>query len=386
MTLGPVAKPPAGLRQRARSDGTWRIWWEPSARQRKAGAVPVDLRADNLGWSVGEAKRLTKAADARANGDTAPAQAYRSVLATIIEYRKSRFFTHLAASTREQYNADLKVIEAKWGGEPILSIDAPVMDAWYETLFNAKGIFRSRSILITMGIVMAHAERLGWRPKGSNPCRNLRMEKPKGRRRKGTWEEMEACLQAAKTLDLRGVELALLLVIFSGQRQADILAARPEHFQAVNMLVPGAADPQPVWVWSLTRQKRGNAGTIPMHDEILPALRLARLDAAQGPGTLIWDAVTGNAYDRHLFAKRWQAVRRLAAKTAPTVKDLQWRDLRRTFAGLARLGGASRDDVGETIGNTAATNEELGAVYMSPQLETTARAIAAVKRPERKKG
>jgi integrase len=314
------------------------------------------------------------------------AQGGRTVSACIAEYRKSRFYTRLAPSSLSPYNADLKVIEAKWGPELVAALDAPVMDAWYEALYQSKGVFRSRAILTTMGIVLAHAERLGWRPKGANPCRDLQMEKPKGRSRKGSWAELEACLQAAKSLDLIGVEMALLLVIFSGQRQADILAARADAFQAVNMLVPGQVEPRPVWVWSLTRQKRGNAGQVPMHDEVLPALRRARQAAVSGPGTLIWDAATGHTYDRHLFAKRWQAVRTLAAQAVPSVADLQWRDLRRTFAGLARLGGASRDDVGETIGNTAATNAELGAVYMSPQLETTGRAVAAIKRPERKQG
>ncbi len=382
MTARLIPNPPPGLRDRLRADGSWRVWWEPSARQRAAGALVAELRADNLGWSVVEARRLTKAADARARGETASTTQGRSVSAVIQDYLGSRWFTGLAANTKRVYRSDLRAVEDKWGPQPIAAIDPPVMDAWYEALLAAKGQFRSRAVITMFRVIFTHAERRGWRPKGSNPCADLGMKKPPGRSRKGTWDEMEAALHAARHLGLWGVHLALLLAIFSGQRLTDILQAQPADFTALAMLVPGRTDPVPVWIWALTRNKIGNAGLIPMHREVVPALRLARLMAARGPGALIWDAATGRAYDLDLIAKRWARVRALAAVTVPSIASLQWRDLRRTFAGLARQGGASRDDVGETIGNTAATNAELGAVYMSPQLATTARAVRAITRPK----
>ena len=78
---------------------------------------------------------------------------------------------------------------------------------------------------------------------------------------------------------------------------------------------------------------------------------------------------------------RWDAIRAEAAKTVPSVAGLQWRDLRRTFGNLARRGGASKSDVADVLGNTAAENAELAEVYMAAQLETTARAVGAITRP-----
>lgn len=380
----PVLSPPPGLRQRERTDGTWRVWWEPTPRQRKAGAVPVDLKADNAGWSVAEAKRLTKQADARANGEpaAAPRHGGRSVSALIADYRASRWFTDRAPNTRRVYDADLKAIEDKWGPQPVAIFDAPTLDTWYEALLKAKGPFRARAITQMFATLFLHAERRGWRPKGSNPCRDLRMVAPPGRARVGRWPELLACLQAARTLGLRSVRLALLLAIYTGQRQTDLLLARPVDFTLVRLPLPGLADPRPIWVWSLVRSKRGNDGAIPIHRDVVPALRAALMRATDPAQPLLRDEATGRAYDLDLFGKRWAAVRALAAKSCPSVATLQWRDLRRTFGHLSRQGGASDADVADTIGNTAAENSRLREVYMAAQVATTLRAVSAVTRPK----
>lgn len=383
----PVLTPPPGLRQRQRADGSWRVWWEPTARQRRAGAVAVELKPDNAGWSVAEAKRLTKQANAQASGApaAAPRHGGRSVSALIADYRASRWFTGLAESTRRSYGADLKAVEDKWGPEPVALFDAPTMDTWYESLLAAKGPFRARAIVQMAATVFLHAERRGWRPKGSNPCRDLRMEQPAGRARVGTWAELDACLAAAGTLGHLSVRLAFRLAIFSGQRLTDILLAEAPHFSLVHLPLPGKAKPQPVWVWQLTRSKRGNDGAVPIHPEVEADLRAAIMRAGATPGPLLRDEATGRPYSLRLFEARWAAVRAQAARTVPSVATLQWRDLRRTFANLARRGGASDDDVADTIGNTAAKNSTLREVYMAAQVATTYRAVTAVQRPKGQK-
>lgn len=73
----------------------------------------------------------------------------------------------------------------------------------------------------------------------------------------------------------------------------------------------------------------------------------------------------------------------------PAAASLQFRDLRRTFGVLSRAGGASADDTGDVLGNSAATNPRLRQTYMPPSLTTASRAVAAIGRPlpssERKK-
>ncbi|WP_101339760.1 tyrosine-type recombinase/integrase [Cereibacter azotoformans] len=386
-SLPPVIDKVSGLRQRQRADGSWRVWWEPTAAQRAAGSKPVELNADNPGAAARQAQTLTRKAEAARKGEAkaAPVAAF-SVSACIQDYLQSLRFEKLRDSTKASYRVDLRAIEAKWGPQSIVLFDAPVIDTWYEALYREKGPFRAIALVRMFSIVFRHAEKRGWRPKGSNPCRDLDVERPKARSRVGTWAELDACLMAARRLGLRSMRLALLLAIFTGQRQTDLRLAAPNDFQPVELPILGTDQTRRVWVWRLIRSKRGNEGTIPLHPEVVPALRVARL-IARGD-RLIWDEATGQPYSKRLWFDRWEAIRALAAKSEPSVADLQWRDLRRTFGHLSRRGGASKSDVADVLGNTAATNAALAEVYMAAQLETTARAVGAITRPvksERKK-
>ena len=76
-------------------------------------------------------------------------------------------------------------------------------------------------------------------------------------------------------------------------------------------------------------------------------------------------------------------MRARATAAAPEVAGLQFRDLRRTFGHLARLGGADPRDVGDALGNQAGFDPELGEIYMPPSFETASRAVAAITRPRK---
>ena len=70
--------------------------------------------------------------------------------------------------------------------------------------------------------------------------------------------------------------------------------------------------------------------------------------------------------------------RQVAASTS-RFSDAQ--DLRRTFGVLARSGGASRDDVGDVLGNSAGSDPQLGEIYMPPSFDTASRAVMSIRRP-----
>lgn len=391
----PALSPKDGLRQRQRADGSWRLWWEPTARQREAGAQPVEFQPRHAGHAQREATRLARDWNARVAGKPVEEARRdgRSVSSLIQDYRASRHFTRLRDTTQKSYATDLRAIEAKWGPQPVALFDAPMIDAWADALSAKMGQGRARVILGMMSTLMAHAERRGWRPRGSNPARDLQLDRYQKRSRRGTWAELDALLSAARALERqargadlriswRGIRLAILLTALGGQRQTDVRLARPGDFSSVVLQLPGMNAPRRLWIWSLTRSKRLNEGALALHPLIVPVLRAQLRIAGDGPGTLIWDAVTGKAYaTKDLFWDRWNAVRALAAKDLPSVASIQWRDLRRTFGGLARAGGADKGDVADVLGNTADQDDGLGLVYMAPQLATTWRAASAITRP-----
>jgi integrase len=377
----PVLDDAPGLRQRLRADGTWRVWWEPTAAARKAGAQVIDLSA----MRSGDAARTARAEHdkwARVVAGDAPKPQHqgRTITDLILDYQHSLDFTRKPASTRRVYGSDLRAIEGKWGAQPALLFTKPALALWHEALVKDRGETRARAILRMMSILMGHAELRGWRAENTNPCTGLKLRTPVERSRAADWDEFDALIAAARRLRARPVLVALHLAVLAGQRQYDILRTQPDDFYMIN--APHMA--RPVWVWALKQSKRGKVVEVPVHPMAVPPLRLQLMRAPTGPGTLIWDEATGKAFTPDRFAKLWAKVRADAATTMPSVATLQWRDLRRTFGNLSRAGGSSDADTADVLGNTAAKNPKLRRTYMAPQLITTLRAVSAVQRPERK--
>lgn len=376
----PIIAPVDGLRQRQRANGDWRVWWEPTARQRAAGATALDLTH----IPPGEAQRRATALFRKWSGDGAQKPRGRSVSALIADYRRSHYFTDLAASSQASYRTDLGQIEDKWGPNPVASLDAPAMVLWYETLLRAKGVTRARALIVMLGIVMTHAERRGWIPKGANPCRDIGMKKPAPANRVASADELAALLAAADATN-PAMALALRLAQVTGQRATDIRLAKAGAFEAAVLPVPGQVAPMRGYVWRLVRSKRGNAGVIPILDPATVAALDARI-AACGPDDALILNGAGQPYSRDRFQKHYADIRARAAKSVPSVASLQWRDQRRTVGVMLRAAGVGRDDVGDLLGNTLATNAQLAAIYTPATTATTLRAVAAITPlPKRKK-
>lgn len=381
------AKQPAvkGLRTRRRANGTVRCWWEPSASERRAGAEATELDADRPTWSAREAARLNREAAALLSGQPVKRSGGRTIDALIDDYLNSPSFARLTDSSKESYRSNINAIAAKWGPQPVAEFDTPVMYQWYRALARERGNWVASALIRMMSILFKHSARIGWRNGLANPCADLGIERSKGRTRVATWAEIDACIAAAATLELRAIHTALHLVVFHGQRQKDICKAQPNDFIFEDIsAADGGSDTDPTLVWYFRRSKRGNKGALVVHPDAKPVILEAQKRATNGPGTLIWDERTGKIFDRHSFFALWEAVRNEAAKTAPTVLSpvLQWRDFRRTFAAMARR-HSDTHDIADVLGNTADTNDDLRQTYMPRELATSARVINRISRPEK---
>lgn len=382
-----IANPPAGLRERTRADGTTRIWWEPSPAARQLGFAPVDLDENRPTWSRRQAERLlADVARAQRTGrrDT-PRASSRTVDALIADYQRSlAYLEGLRPKTRASYAAHFRLIAEKWGPHQVRDFTKPVMRTWYETLFRTKSAHMAAAQLRAMSILLGHAEMIGWRAEGSNPCYRLRMVTPAPRARAATWAEVDAITTTADRIGLPSIGTAALLSLLQGQRQTDIILARAGDF--TTRITRDGSDRRARIQWTFTRSKRGNAAALWLHDEVAP--RIAPLLTGATPDRrLLHDEETGKPYTEDSFARRWAKVRAAAieaesaAGRPTTLADLQFRDLRRTFGVLSRRGGSTRDDTADVLGNSAATNPRLAETYMPAQLDTASRAVDAIRRP-----
>lgn len=414
MSRLPLSDPPRNVRQRELANGDVRLWWEPSAAARKLGFGAVQLDAARLTWSVREAGRLNdELARAIKAGrrETRTMQGSRTIAALIDDYLKSRLFARKAAKTQDSYRKQLAIIARKWGEASVLDFSKPVMHQWYETLLEQTSEYTAIARLRHMSMLFAHAELIGWRPEGSNPCSKLKMSVPKGRRRVVTWAEFDALVQAARDLGLHSIETAIVLGMFQGQRQTDIRLATCGAFQRRRVQMLGWPEPRLVWTWQLTRSKRGNEGAMVIHHDAVPALEAAlaaaKLRLYRQNGSVIredefaaaplladegyGDASYAGPRAEFRFQTRWDKVRSSAVASAEAagqhqfaaaLAEIQYRDLRRSFGVHSRAGGASKDDAADVLGNSAATDQMLGDIYMAPSFETASRAVMAVHRPK----
>lgn len=393
---GPVATAlrgdlPARLRERERADGSWRVWWEAEPGVRKLGFTSQDLDASAPMKAARAARKLNEAVDqARATGGTAPTsrRGLPHIEDVIEDYKRSTRFTRLATVTQKVYRSRLGQIVTKWGDVPAADFTKPMADTWYESLVAGKGPSAAVALIGTLSIVMDHAERRGWRPENSNPCLRLGITVPKGRSRSISWDEYDALQSAALAVGLPSVGLAVALSMLAGQRQTDVLAALRGDFAQVDVTWPGSRTKAKVWVWSLLRSKTGAAGEIMLHQELAPMVEAVLARPAPADAHLVVEERVGRPYDADLFQKRWVEVRTAAVEGGcPTLADVQFRDLRRSFAVHARRGGVSVSDAGDALGNSAARDARIKGTYMPPEFFTAARAVTAVARPkpERKK-
>lgn len=386
MTARPIRDKVKGLRQRQRADGTWRVWWEPSAPEQTLGFAPVELDADRPSLTIRQATALNDQVARARRGEAVPRNTSngRTIDALIHDYLNSRFFRDLRPATRRSYSINLRMIGAKWGAERVSAFSKPIMNKWYETLMGTGKLHQALALTRMMSILFSHAETLGWRPEGSNPCFRLARKTPGKRGRRANWAEYDALIAAADALGMPAMACAIALSTLNAQRREDLLAARIADFGDKSALLDDGRAVE-FYGWELIRSKRGNYGAMPVHEEAAPRVR-ALIDAApDDQDRLLIDHVTGRPFDGYLFWDRWNVIRARAARDVPTVVSLQFRDLRRTFGNWARAGGASKADVADVLGNSAGQDAALGEVYMAASLDTVLRAMGAVRRPHQER-
>lgn len=363
-----LANPPPRLRQRQRADGSWRLWWEPETAVRTLGFEAVELDAERVTWSQRQAENLNdKVAAARAYIAKPKAENRRgtTVSQLIRAYQTSPKFETKKPKTQQDYRTAFAFIENKWGSSVISDFTKPIIYDWYETLWHNNGRYMALATIRKFSVLFSYAERKGWCD--TNPCLRLQMHVPMERSRVVSWDELDALLAAAIDLGRPSVAACIALSFFMGQRQTDVVNAQRADFDGK--------------YWRLLRSKRGNLGVLELNPDALPYLR-PMLAAYQDQPALIISETTGKPYLADNFRDVWARVRSRAARSLPSVSNIQFRDLRRSFGANARAAGASERDVADALGNKAHTDPGLSATYMPASAETAARAVDAARRPK----
>lgn len=375
---------PRGLRSRLRADQSTRLWWEPTAPGRAAGLANVELDGDRLSWSVGRAAALNADQLAKLTGDQISPDRrqrsiYQSVSALIGEYKRSRFFRDKADATRASYNQNLAIIERYWGPKRVRAIGKAAVNEWFESYLDQGKKTQATRLVAMLSILMSHAERCEWLPAGANPCLKLGGTGSHNRRsRIATPAELKILLSTCDATGQDALGTFVCLAVWTGQRATDLRQARRQDFRLIE------TEAGTRWCWDLHQSKRGTSVPLFIHEQAVSRLAGTMIRDARPEDAFLIHPLTGEAWSQENLSKAFSRLRETAACELPSIADLQFRDLRRTFGVWATIGGATISDIAAVLGNSADTNADLAARYAPPAVERTRRAVEAVTLPKKR--
>lgn len=188
---------------------------------------------------------------------------------------------------------------------------------------------QANRVLALLSTMLNHAEALGWRPVGSNPCRHVKRYKEQKRRRYMAPEEarvIAALLEKYKATHPQAVAFIYLLIL-TGARKGEIAKAKWSDVQGDKLV--------------LAEHKTDGTGTPrTIH---LPAMALELLEF-NGAFLDSSELLVGIKDPKKL----WEKIRVEAG-----CPDLRLHDLRHSFASAAVSAGLTLAQIGELLGHSS---------------------------------
>lgn len=302
--------------------------WIVQLRQRKA--TRRITHGDPEGMSAPDARRAARVILAQNALDGLPtrqSRAERNVprfSAYVSEFWKD-YSGHWKSSTQRRNRQAIDGTLVPYFGRRYMGTITRVdVVAWKDSLRERQGTFnRDLPVLAAM---LGYAEKLGYRQKGSNPCRGIPRYKrqlseryltPKEFRRLGT------VLADYETVHSEAVAVIRML-IFTGARCSEIIGLQWDWIDPPYAHLPD----------SKTGPKR----------LYLNRQAMSVLDARKGEGG--GDVFPGAIRRKNLLPKAWETIRRRAA-----IPDVRVHDLRHSFASTGIMNGVSLARVGKLLGH-----------------------------------
>lgn len=275
--------------------------------------------------------------------------------ATIRDYRGKK-------NALRKYDPDL------WGSA-VAALDQPILVGLYEELWRDKGLSMARGMIAVLSAAITWGMRRGKVRLAANPARDLGMEMPAPRVRAGEPDEMRALVAAADAIGRPEIGDAVMLALWTGQRQNDRLA-----------LAHGGEDDAGRRVFR--QSKTGAIVAIPKAPELEARLAAAML-RRQAVGNVVkldphvvLDEQVRRPFKpdhyRHVFAD----VRAAAILTCPSLADFQERDLRDTAVTWLARAGCTIPEICSITGHSLASATTILKHYLADHPELADSAIA----------
>ncbi|MGV2123948.1 site-specific integrase [Agrobacterium vitis] len=272
-------------------------------------------------------------------------------LAYVISLYKRMELPRLKPSTRSTYLPYLKTIEIEFGDMDIRAVEATgsraVFLEWRDTMATTpRAADVAWSILQRIMAFGVHMEKLK-----RNPCTNAGRLAESGTRREIIWTPPD--LSRFRAVASRQLADALLLAIWTGQRQGDLLKLQWSAYDGKHIRLKQGKTGRRVAILV--------SGTL---GKMLDRLK-AENEARKVQSLTILTNQRGRTWTSSGFKTSWGK----AAKKAG-ITGLTFHDLRGTFITMARRAGASIEDIAKASGHTTKDiHSVLETHYLADDLE-----------------
>lgn len=324
--------PGFGLRIHPTGRRTWFVMFRQRSKQRR-----VSLGTARQ-ISAQEARRLARAKLAEIALDGLPTRKVDKVgkrQAPLMRDFAKRFWAdyarHWKESTRRRNRVGIDHdILPTFGERHIDQISKPDIVYWRDGFAERTGAF-NRTIPI-LSVMMTYAERLGFRPHGSNPCRGTPRYRRKPMERYLTPREYSQLASALRDFDDENplAVAAIRLLVYTGARRGEIEKLRWEWVQPPRLMLPDSKTGAKILY--LNRQAI----------EIIEELPHRRSQGLVFPSNRNPDAPLN-------LSNVWAELRNYAA-----LPDVRLHDLRHSFASTAIRENISLMVIGKLLGHALA--------------------------------
>jgi hypothetical protein len=391
---------PQGFSAKPTAGGT-RYYWQPSARQRKAGWKGLPLGRDlAAAIKAAEARNAEVAAIDAGGGGRRDVRAAirRGTMGWLIDRFERDHVAGLAASSQHEYKSALRAIRT-WtedGKAPIASITRQRVQVLKKALLTpAAGghvkAHRAASILRILRVLMQFA--LNQELIGANPVEKAGIPEPPPRSRIVSGPAIEAIMASAVALGRPSVALGVMLGLWTLQRQGDILRLGEANWRPLGN-VPGEAravlqDGQGVVMgFRLKQGKTKEWVEIALAGDARRAVeaQLAALKAEKKKvAVVIADEDEDRPYPQWKFQRQFRAAvdhARAAAEKAgdaalaEDLTGIEYRDLRRTGMCLMREFGVPVEYIASVSGHSIDRTKKILETYLPRNPRTAAQAMA----------
>ena len=226
---------------------------------RKCYFVHCQHHGDRIWKIVGDAA-ATSVVDARSHaagmlaairrGENTPSRPDETVFEAVAETVFQRYQRVWKPGTLRANRSYLRnQLLPHFSGRPIADIDAQDIRRWF-ALLRATPVAADRSMPV-LSVIMREAERMGYRPEGSNPCRGIRRYRRKGRERFLSDDEIRRLSERLSAHGARcPLQVAVIrLLLLTGCRKSEILTLLWSDYREGHLFLRDSkTGPRTVWL------------------------------------------------------------------------------------------------------------------------------------------